>query len=370
MQAYLDVAATRNSQFNPSSQHLLGGYSKKRMNISLGLLHDYLNIKNGELIMTSGATESNNMVIKGFALKQCGELDKNIHFITTEGEHASILNSILQMKSVFKNKIKISYIPMLKSGSLDLSKLSEIISSTPNLTMLCLSIMNSETGNEIDFHDIDFICKNTGVFFHLDITQCFSTLCFDITKSSVNSFSASAHKFGGEMGNGIAYVDYIFKNFILPLISGGGQQNGLRSGTENVKGSFDFVNKLEETENQIDSITYRFFDKINNAFSEIENYKLYTQKPTFCFPRIMCMGFGYYGETIQQMLSEMGVYVSIGSACSSGKMEYNKTLKAMGVPENEVLNAIRISFDSYTTEDEIDYFIECMKKVLDKLKFL
>lgn len=381
MQAYLDVASTgipKNEWIesknyfwgNASSKHSIGERSKDIICHAKKYFENSLKLINGEFIFTSGATESNNSVIKGFAMKQCGVLKKNIHYITTKAEHESILAPIEQMKLVFPDKVRVTYLSLESSGEINKVELTKTLEESDVVSMLCISYMNSEIGTVEDLNHISDACRRTSTFLHVDASQGFESFinCGDW---EIGSLTASGHKVHGSKGVGILYLNHRFKNFCLPLISGGGQQDNLRSGTENAEAIYSFeINhsyaNIWQTENYRKVLHY--YEKIKEAFSSIPEFKLYTKRQIGITPRIMCMGFGYYGETVQQMLDDMNVQVSVGSACSSGKMKYNKTLIEIGVPEDEALQAIRVSFDYTTTEEEIDYFIKCMKIILDKLK--
>lgn len=297
------------------------------------------------IIFTSGATESNNMAINGFATGK-----KDAEYIFSAGEHPSVFNVANNLK--MQNKI-IKFISLSKNGQVEAEALKKAL--TPNTHFVSIMHVSNETGA---INDIKTLAKivhdyNPNIIFHCDGTQAFGKIAVDVKDLDIDAYTISGHKFHGPKGVGALYVKNITK--IKPIILGGGQQGGFRSGTENLSGYVGMANastivvkNLDSNYNQISA----FRDYIKQEVKANCTNFVINEAPENS-PYVLSISFkDLRGEVLLHMLEEKGILIGIGSACSS-KKQSNRVLESMGVAKNYVLGSIRISFSSFNTPEEI-----------------
>lgn len=380
MEAYLDNSATTavapevkdimiklmcDDFGNPSSLHMKGVEAEKYIKEAKAVIAKSLKVNEKEIIFTSGGTESNNLALIGAAManKRAGN-----HIITTSIEHASILSTV---EFLSDNGFRVSYIPVDKDGHVDLEALkAEICEET---IIVSVMYVNNEIGAIEPIEEISKSIKavNPNTIFHVDAIQAYGKYIIHPKKLGIDMMSVSGHKINGPKGSGFLYVADKIK--IKPIIYGGGQQKGMRSGTENVPAIAglgeavrvcytdfaDKVNKLYELKNY-------FIDEI----SSIENIRINSKKGELSAPHIVSVSFvGVRSEVMLHTLEDRNIYVSAGSACSSNKQKsVSATLKSIKLSAEEIDSTIRFSFCFNTTKEEIDYAINTVKENITMLR--
>lgn len=374
MEVYLDNSATTkpyeevieavasamsNYYGNPSSIHKLGMLAEKKLNECREVIAKAINCTKDEIIFTSGGSESNNFLIRGF-VKPGGNI------ITTKIEHPSVLNTFKEME---REGINVLYLDVDCNGRINLEQLENSIDKD---TML-VSIMhvNNEIGAVQDIESIGSLIKkkSSRAKFHVDAVQSYGKLRIDVVKSKIDLLSASAHKIHGPRGAGFAYIR---KGLVpKPLIIGGGQERAFRSGTENLPAIVGFSKASEIINKNRD----KNFEKVKhlkshfiNAIENIQGVKINSPLEDEFLPYILNVSFiAVRAEVLLHLLEEKGIYVSMGSACSSKDTKDSHVLKAIGLKDVELKGTIRFSFSELNTLEEIDYTIENLEK---SLKFL
>jgi cysteine desulfurase len=368
---YLDNAATTplasevikelNSKIrvygNPSSRHALGREAKIEIEKAREKIAKFINAKPEEIIFTSGATESNNLSIKGIA--KANPNKKQI--IISEIEHPCILETC---KYLEEEGYKIEKISVDTEGIINLEELKEKISKET----LLVSVMhvNNEIGTVQPIEEIAKICKEKKVLFHTDAVQSFGKLKIDVQKMGIDLLSASGHKLNAMKGIGFLYIKKGIK--IKSQIQGGGQENNLRSGTENVLGIISLAKAIElkrESE-KVEKSRNRIIEKL----LEIPGSKLNGSKEKRIYNNINISFYGIEGESLQMFLDEQGIFISTSSACASNKLAKSHVLKAIKVEEMYLNGSIRITLDTLkplTTKQE-DFIIKKIKENVEKLQ--
>ncbi|MDD3224772.1 MAG: cysteine desulfurase family protein [Clostridium sp.] len=354
------VDVMKNYYGNPSAAYSLGIKAEKRCNEARDIIANTINASRNEIIFTSGGSESNNFVLKGFA-------KKGTHIITTGMEHPSIMNTCAQLE---EEGVKVTYLDMDKNGHVDLNELENAI--TKDTVIVSIMHVNNEFGVVQDLCKIGEIIKkkSSRAKFHVDAVQSYGKLHIDVKKCNIDLLSASGHKIHGPRGIGFAYI----RNGLnpKPLINGGGQEQNLRSGTENLAAIFGMsiaakiMNKnIDENYDKIKSLKSYFIEKLNS----IGNVRINSGNGEDYLPHILNASFiGVRAEVLLHLLEESGIYVSNGSACSAKRNKKNYVLKTIGLTDEEIEGAIRFSFNEKNTTEEVDYTIEKLKYGLQMLR--
>jgi cysteine desulfurase len=353
------AAGMRNYYGNPSSAHKLGMMAEQQLNQCRDEFAKTINAVRDEIIFTSGGSESNNFLIKGF-------VKPGAHIVTTTIEHPSVLNTFKELEAM---GCRVSYISVGEDGRIDLKQLEECITSETHL--VSVMYVNNEIGILQDIVSIGKIVKekSSRAKFHVDAVQAYGKYKIDVKKANIDLLSTSSHKIHGPRGVGFAYI----RKGLVPkaLISGGGQEKNFRSGTENVAGVLGFVkaaqlvhSKLEHNFSKVSEIKAYFVEKLK----DIKGIKINSEVSDLFSPYILNVSFvGVRGEVLLHALEEKEIYVSTGSACSSKDTKDSHILKAIGLKPEEITGAIRFSFSGDNTKEEVDYVIEQLEK---SLKFL
>jgi len=379
MEIYLDNSATtmpydevidavcntmRDYYGNPSSAHSLGFKAEQKLRDMRLDIAKSINASGEEIIFTSGGSEGNNFLIKGFAKTSSNSLAADI--ITTKIEHPSILNTF---KALQDSGIKVTYIDVDESGKIDVEALMDSI--TKDTQVVSVMHVNNEIGVIQDIELIGKLIKekSSRVKFHVDAVQSYGKIPIDVQKCKIDLLSTSAHKIHGPRGVGFAYI----RKGLIPksLISGGGQERNLRSGTENIAGIAGFevaariiCKNLNENFNSVLELKEYFIGRL----SEVDNVIINSKLENYFTPYILSVSFGgVKGEVLLHALEDKGIYVSTGSACSSKNNKSSEILKAIGRNLDEQGGTIRFSFSENNTRDEIDYVVLELK---NSLKFL
>ena len=379
MEAYLDNSATTKvsegvkdiviktmtEDFgNPSSLHMKGVEAERYLKESREIISKSLKVSDKEIIFTSGGTESNNLALIGMAM---ANRRQGMHIITTSIEHASVSNT---MKYLKEQGFDITYLKVDKDGHIDLEELREAIND--NTIIVSVMYVNNEIGAVEPVEEIGKIVKekNPKAIFHADAIQAFGKYRIYPKKLGIDALSVSGHKIHGPKGIGFLYVSKKVK--IKPIIIGGGQQKGMRSGTDNVPGVAGIGQAVKEAYENFDEKVRRMYelkDYLTDSMTALDNVYVNSKKGSESAPHIISVSFiGVRSEVMLHGLEEKGIYVSAGSACSSNKPSVSATLKSIGLSKEALDSTLRFSLCENTTSEEIDYAIEAVKELLPKLR--
>lgn len=350
---------------NPSSLHRLGFNIEKKIENVRENIADSLNVNKDEIYFTSGGTESNNLAVQGIVNKY----NRNgKHIITTRTEHPSILNLI---KDQERRGFNVSYLEVDSNGIIDLDKLRESIRK--DTILVSIMQVNNETGSIQPIWEIKRILKEEGseALLHVDGIQGFCKIPIKLEQWGIDAYSFSGHKIYGPKGIGGLYINKDLK--LEPIVFGGNQEKGLRSGTENVPGIMGLgkaveimkTNSMKERE-YIEEIKSYFIKKVEK---EIEYIHINSPLGKNHSPYILNISFEYVrGEVLLHYLEDDGIYVSTGSACSSKGVEKSHVLTELGLSDNQIEGAVRFCFSYKNTKEEIDYTIEILKSSVEEIR--
>lgn len=363
------IRVSENVWGNPSSLHSLGNDAERVLTASKQTILNTLGAKDADLVFTASGTEANNLAILGRAFSK--ERYKNgAKIITTEGEHASVYSPLGELK---KQGFKIATLKT-KNGEIDLDELSRELTS--DVILVSVMMVNNETGAVYNIPAIAraMRAKCPEAILHVDATQGYMKIPF--TKSGIGAdlITISSHKIEGPKGVGALIIDkdVMKKRGLAPVIYGGGQALGLRSGTENVPGVAAFAeaarlahSELQTSIGKMSALRQRLIDKISTdeRLSEIS-----PTLPKNHAPHILNLTLpAIKSETMLHYLSSEGIFVSSGSACSSNGGHLSSALTAYGRSESDADSSIRVSFSKNNTEDEVDTLAEALAAGLSKL---
>jgi len=314
----------------------------------------------GEIVFTSGGTESNNLAIKGLAL---ANKDKS-HLITSKIEHASVLSVV---KSLEKTGFQASYIRVDEEGFVDLEELEKEIDK--QTLLVSIQHANQEIGTIQDIEAIGSICREKDVLFHVDAAQSFTKVPIDVEKMNIDLLSISAHKIHGPKGVGALYVREGVK--LKPLIEGGYNEFGLRSGTENIPGIVGFAKAVEIVdESQIEHMR-RLRDYLIEGLLEIHDSRLNGPRGEKRLCNNVNITFKYVeGESVLLHLDMRGIIVTTGSACFSKTLQPSHVILALGLKHEDAHGSVRFSLSKYNTIEEMDCTIKNVKEVVEELRVI
>ncbi len=349
---------------NPSSQlYELGRRSKEAIEKSRKTVADFLNAEEKEIYFTAGGTESDNWALKGVAFANFNK-GKN-HIITTKIEHHAIIHTC---EYLAKFGIETTYLDVDRYGLIDLEQLKEAI--RPETMLISVMYANNEIGTIQPIEEIGKIAKEHGILFHVDAVQALGSVKIDVQKQHIDLLSMSAHKIGGPKGIGGIYIRKGTR--IDNFIHGGGQERGRRAGTEGVQNIVGFGKAVEiakrDFDHHIERLTVlrnRLIEGIKNNIPDVVlNGHPYTRLPNN-------VNFSYKfveGESILLLLDMEGISASSGSACTSGSLDPSHVLLATGLDHGTAHGSIRFTISEEITEEDIDFTVETMKKIIAKLR--
>ena len=363
---------------NPSSKHAKGVQSEVYLKDARQVLAKILKVKEKEILFTSGGTESNNMALIGTALanERAGR-----HIITTSIAHPSVLEPLRSLTERRVDPFEITYLPVDAKGHVSLSDLKEAIRE--DTILVSIMMVNNEIGAVQDIASIGKVIKekNPKTLFHVDAIQAFGKLEILPNKMGIDLMSVSSHKFHGPKGVGFLYIREGTK--IKPLIYGGGQQKGMRSGTDNVPGiagmavaASESYAAREENVHHMISLKDLLTEELEKIAQEEQgksfSIRINSQKGGLSAPHILSATFApVKSEVLLHALEERGIYVSSGSACSSNKPGVSRTLESIGLSAKEADCTIRFSFCKDNTTGEVLYAAEQLRELLPILsKFI
>ncbi len=349
---------------NPSSLHRKGIEAEKLIKKAKEQIADTIKASPSEIFFTSGGTEADNLAIIGGA-----EASRGKHIITTSIEHPAVLSALQYLE---KKGYTIDRVQVLKNGAVDLEHFSRLLRKDTAL-VTCMYV-NNEIGTIEPVDRIKKILKsaNSQALLHIDAVQAYGKIPFTVHTLDADFISLSSHKIHGPKGVGALYVKN--KARISPILFGGGQQSGIRPGTENVPGIAAFGLAAEIAHQDFVAKTERM-EYLKNRLkagilSRIQDVHINTPE-TNAAPHILNVSFAYVkAEVLLHSLENDGIYVSSGSACSSHKKGPSYVLTAIGTDRRLIDGSIRFSLSEFTTEAEIDYTIEKLEEAVKKLRRL
>ena len=343
---------------NASSQHSIGQEAKNALDKSRRTISRAISAKSDEIIFTSGGTESNNLALKGLFFSN---YPKKNHIITTKIEHDCILNTC---KWLEKQGAKVTYLDVNKEGFVNLEDIDKAI--TDKTFLVTIIHANNEIGTIQNLGEIGKICKQKNVLFHTDACQSFTKVLINVKKQNLDLITLNAHKIHGPKGVGVLYVKRGIK--LTPLAHGGGHEQGLRSGTENIPGAVGFAKAVEVANSKDVKKMEILRDRLIRGLLEIPNVTLNGPKKNRLCNNVNVSFNNIEGEAVGGYLENAGIYSSTGSACMSHSLETSHVLKALGLPPLKSNSSLRLSLSKFTTEADIDYVLDKILKIVNKLR--
>ena len=378
MERYLDNSATtrpydqvtnkvaqvmKENYGNPSSLHRLGIAAEREVKAAREAIADTLRAAPGEIYFTSGGTESNNLAIRGACAAGRGR-----HIITTPLEHPATMNTL---KNLAKKGWRVDTVPVHRNGVISLSAFENLI--TPDTVLVTAMLVNNEIGSVQPIAQMAKILKrkNPRTVFHVDAVQGYCKVPCDVKSLGVDLLSISGHKIHGPKGVGALYIRKGTR--IAPILYGGGQQDNLRSGTENVPGIAGLgmaaqicFHNMKEAVPKMEMLRQRLAAGIAENIPDIR-----INTPEECAPHILNISFhGARAEVVLHSLENEEIYVSSGSACSSHKKEPSYVLTAIGVPRDWIDGSIRFSLSEMNTQEDIDAVMAVLPAIIERLRKL
>jgi cysteine desulfurase len=346
-----------------SRNHEFGWIAEEAVDKAREQVAKTINANSKEIVFTSGATESDNIAIKGVARMYAR---RGKHVITQVTEHKAVIDPCKYLEHEGYNA---TFLPVDKTGTIDLNQLADAI--TDETTLVSIMFANNEIGTVQPVTEIGKLCKEKGVLFHTDATQAFGKIPIDVEAMGIDLLSLSGHKIYGPKGVGALYVRRRNPRVRCePVLHGGGHERGMRSGTLNVPGIAGLgtaaeiaLNEMEAEGRRLKAFKDRMWEKLNTHLDEI----VLNGHETHCLPGTLNVSFAYVeGEGL--MMGFKDIAVSSGSACTSASLEPSYVLKALGIGDDLAHSSIRFSFGRFTTEEEIDHVISRVTTAVSKLR--
>jgi len=346
---------------NASSIYSLGRESRKAIDKARDQVAKALNCDSKEIYFTNSGTESDNWAIKGVAY---GNKDKGKHIITSSIEHHAVLHTC---KYLEKQGFEVTYLPVNKNGLIEIKDLLEAI--RPDTILISIMYANNEIGTVQPIEEIGEIAKEKNIYFHTDAVQAVGNIDIDLKELNVDLLSLSGHKFNGPKGIGVLYVKNGTK--IENLLHGGSQEKGKRPSTENVAGivglgkaielATEDIAKKEKYLKDLREYAIENLLKIPNTILNGDREKRLPGNVNICFEYIE-------GESILLMLDQHNICASSGSACTSGSLDPSHVLLAIGLPHEIAHGSLRLSFSESNTKEEIDYLLNLLPPIIQRLR--
>ena len=347
---------------NPSSIYGIGRKSKRAIEIARERVANLIGAKSNEIYFTSGGSESDNTAIKGIAyhLK-----DKGNHIITSKIEHPAVLNSC---KSLEEEGFIITYLNVNEEGKISLEELKESI--TDKTILITIMFANNEIGTIQPIQEIAKIAKEFNIVFHTDAVQAVGNVPINVSEMGIDLLSLSGHKIYGPKGCGALYVKNNVK--FKRLINGGHQEKNKRAGTENVAGIVGLGKacelakyNLKEHIEQLKNLREYYISQVEKKISDVKiNGSRYSRLPGNSNISFKNIDAG----TLLLKLDALGICASSGSACTSMSDEPSHVLTAIGLEDEMIKGALRVTFGSYNTKEEVDFLIESLEKLVQELR--
>ncbi len=380
MEAYLDNSATTRAfdevaalmakimteeYGNPSSVHHMGTVSAGRLYDAKEIIAGTLKVDPGEIIFTSGGTESDNLAIIG-AVR--ANIRRGKHIITTEVEHPAVYETIAELKN---QGFEVTCLPVDDKGVVRIDDLRKAIRE--DTVLVSMMMVNNEIGSVMPVEEAGKLIKSVDprILFHVDAVQGYGKFIIRPKSMNIDMLSVSGHKIHGPKGVGFLYIKKGSK--ILPICYGGGQQKGMRSGTENVPGIAGMAlaakmcyENFEKKRAHMYELKRYLMDSLSERLSDIRLNGPECDKGA---PHIVSLSIkGLRAETVLNMLSSKGIYVSAGSACTSNNPHVSNTLISIGLDRELLESTIRISMSQNTTKEELDYLLITLESQVDAMR--
>ena len=381
---YLDYAATtpmdprvieevnkhfRESYGNSSSLHSIGQKAAQILVKSRQTVASLINVKRDEVFFTSSGTEADNLAIFGVAFKN---KSRGNHIITSTIEHHAVENTCKQLE---KRGFKVTFLPVDKSGLINLKELEDKI--TDKTILISIMFANNEIGTIEPIKEIGKIAKNHDIIFHTDAVQAFGKVPIDVDEMNIDLLSETAHKLYGPKGVGMLYIRNKgiregWGKYIEPIMYGGSQERDMRPSTVNIPGIAGFAKAVEIAKEAMPKEIERetkLRDKIiHTVLNNIEDSYL-NGHASQRLPNNVNLGFRFIeGESIVLDLDGEGIATSTGSACSSKSLDHSHVLLAIGLRPEEAHGSLRATVGRFTTEDDVDYFLEKLPPIIERLR--
>jgi len=346
---------------NPSSMHFFGGQVQKKVDEARAKVADFLGAEPSEIVFTSCGTESDNAAVLG----TLDSYPEKRHLITTRVEHPAVGNVSTYLG---RKGYRITELSVDREGRLDLDELKESV--TAETVLVSIMYANNETGVIFPIEEIGEIVKAKGIPFHTDAVQAAGKIPLNMKKLKLDMLSISGHKLHAPKGIGVLYIRKGTK--FSPFMIGGHQEKGRRGGTENVPYIIGLGKACELAKKHLEEENTRV-----RAFRDYLEQKILGKIPNTLIngdqvnrlPNTLSVSFEYVeGESILLLLSDLGICASSGSACTSGSLEPSHVLRAMGVPFTAAHGSIRFSLSVYNTKEEMDYIIEYLPPIIQRLR--
>ncbi|EEG86082.1 cysteine desulfurase IscS [Proteus penneri ATCC 35198] len=349
---------------NPASRsHRFGWQAEEAIDIARNQIADLIGADPREIVFTSGATEADNLALKGVANFY---QKKGKHIITSKTEHKAILDTCRQLE---REGFEVTYLAPKSDGLIDLKELEEAMRE--DTILVSIMHVNNEIGVVQDIAAIGELCRSKGIIYHVDATQSVGKLPIDLSKLKVDLLSLSAHKVYGPMGIGALYVRRKPRIRLEAQMHGGGHERGMRSGTLAVHQIVGMGEAYRILKEEMADETKRLNElrlRLWNGIKDIEEVYI-NGSLEHTAPNILNVSFNYVeGESLMMALKDLAV--SSGSACTSASLEPSYVLRALGLTDELAHSSIRFSLGRFTTEEEIDYAIEQIHSAIGRLRDL
>lgn len=347
---------------NPNSLYELGRRAREAVEAARERLAAYLNAQPREIIFTGGGSEADNLAIKGTAQALA---DRGRHIITSAIEHHAVLHACQALE---RQGYRVTYLPVDRYGLVDPEQLRDAI--TDDTILVTIMHANNEIGTIEPIEELGAVCRQRGVLFHTDAVQSFGKVDIDVQQLPVDMLAISAHKFYGPKGVGALWVRRGVR--LYPLIDGGGQEGGIRAGTESVAGIVGMAKAVElleqrgqEDRRRLTALTQQLIQAVLENIPHV----ILTGHPEHRIPGLASFCVRYIeGEAMLLSLDAEGICVSSGSACTSGSLEPSHVLLALGLPHEIAHGSLRMSLGRHNTQAEVDYVVETLKRVVERLR--
>lgn len=346
---------------NPSSVYYISRKTKMAIVKARESVSKTINANKDEIFFTSGGSEADNWAIKGIALANG---NKGRHIITTKIEHHAVLNTCGYLE---KHGFEINYLPVDKSGRVDLDSLRKAIRE--DTILVSVMFANNEIGTLEPIEEIGKLCREKGILFHTDAVQAVGNVPIDVQKMNIDLLSMAAHKFYGPKGMGALYIKKGIK--IDGLIQGGSQERGRRAGTENIPGIVGMGKALslasENMNEESKRLTY-LRDRLIDGLLKIPGTRLNGDRTNRLPGNVNVTFDSVDGEVLVMALDDIGIYASTGSACSAGSIEPSHVLTAIGLSDKNAKSSLRLTLGAKTTEEDVDYAVSSLNEIISKLR--
>ena len=347
---------------NPSSLHTVGQIAKEALDAAREKIAKCINCEPREIYFTSGGSEADNQSIRSAALNGARKGKK--HIVSTAFEHHAVLHTL---KKLEKEGFEVTYLDVHENGMVTAKQVEKAI--RPDTALVTVMFANNEVGSIQPVAEIGAVCRKAGVVFHTDAVQAVGHVPVDVKAQNIDMLSLSAHKFHGAKGVGAVYCKRGLP--LLTFIEGGAQERGKRAGTENLAGIASMAAALEDACKNMQAnakLETKLRDKLIAGLSKIPHSKLNGDRLSRLPSNVNMCFEGIEGESLLLLLDAKGICASSGSACTSGSLDPSHVLLALGLPHEVAHGSLRLSLSEYNTEQEVDYVLQEVPKVVEYLR--